>query len=47
VEYAFTNYETNGHGEGLRTAILHLGADCFVRECYCPGKFPHRFTAYE
>jgi len=27
---------------GHRTAILHLGADAFVRECYQPKAWPHR-----
>lgn len=27
---------------GHRTAILHLGADAFVRECYQPEAWPHR-----
>lgn len=27
---------------GHRTAILHLGADLFVRECYNPASWPHR-----
>jgi diaminopimelate decarboxylase len=27
---------------GHRTAVLHLGADLFVRECYNPKFWPHR-----
>lgn len=27
---------------GHRTAVLHLGADLFVRECYNPKAWPHR-----
>lgn len=27
---------------GHRTAVLHLGADAFVRECYHPKAWPHR-----
>ena len=27
---------------GHRTAVLHLGADLFVRECYNPKVWPHR-----
>eukprot|EP00624_Nannochloropsis_granulata_P001217 evm.model.NODE_15664_length_5459_cov_37.042500.1 len=51
VEYAFDNQEEEG-GEGrsptgLRTAILHAGADVLLRECYVPGKFYHRFTVHD
>ena len=28
--------------KGHRTAVLHLGADLFVRECYNPKSWPHR-----
>ena len=31
----------------LRTAILHVGADALLRECYCPAKFPHRVGVFE
>lgn len=31
----------------LRTAILHVGADALLRECYCPTKFPHRVGVFE
>lgn len=31
----------------LRTAILHIGADALLRECYCPAKFPHRVGVFE
>ena len=27
---------------GHRTAVLHLGADALVRECYHPKAWPHR-----
>jgi diaminopimelate decarboxylase len=30
---------------GHRTAVLHLGADMFVRECYNPRNWPHRTRA--
>ena len=40
VEYAFDNLAS------LRTAVIHIGADALLRECYTT-KFPHRFTAYE
>ncbi|GAB5036217.1 diaminopimelate decarboxylase [Nannochloropsis oceanica] len=58
VEYAFDNQEEDGReGQreeeggrgttGLRTAILHAGADVLLRECYVPGKFYHRFTVHD
>jgi len=47
VEYAFDNEEEGGREGGLRTAILHAGADVLLRECYVPGKFPHRFTVHD
>lgn len=59
VEYAFDNQpptngeEGGGDGPGslpesfLRTAILHVGADALLRECYCPAKFPHRMGVFE
>jgi len=49
VEYAFDNEEEGGREDegGLRTAILHAGADVLLRECYVPGKFPHRFTVHD
>ncbi|KHK04206.1 diaminopimelate decarboxylase [Desulfovibrio sp. TomC] len=28
--------------KGHRTAVIHLGADLFVRECYNPKSWPHR-----
>lgn len=39
MEYSFDNHPT------LRTAIIHVGADALLRECYTT-KFPHRFTGY-
>ncbi|WP_300157383.1 diaminopimelate decarboxylase [Solidesulfovibrio sp.] len=30
---------------GHRTAVIHLGADMFVRECYNPRNWPHRTRA--
>lgn len=32
---------------GHRTAILHLGADAFLRECYNPKNWPHRAVALD
>jgi len=32
---------------GHRTAILHLGADAFVRECYNPKFWPHQAVALD
>jgi diaminopimelate decarboxylase len=32
---------------GHRTAILHLGADFFVRECYNPKSWSHRTTLFD
>lgn len=31
---------------GRVTAVLHLGADLFPRECYLPGDWPHRFALF-
>jgi diaminopimelate decarboxylase len=49
VEYAFDNQPASSPlpDSFLRTAILHVGADALLRECYCPAKFPHRVGVFE
>lgn len=49
VEYAFDNQPPRDPlpDSFLRTAILHVGADALLRECYCPAKFPHRVGVFE
>ena len=32
---------------GHRTAVLHLGADAFLRECYHPRNWPHRVVVLD
>ncbi|CAM9772615.1 unnamed protein product [Discosporangium mesarthrocarpum] len=31
---------------GGQTLVTHMGSDLFLRECYCPGKFPHRISVF-
>lgn len=31
-------------GDGRRAAVIHLGADMFLRECYNPDDWPHEIS---
>ena len=32
---------------GIRTAIIHLGADMFLRKCYCPDDWHHEISVLD